>query len=327
MRKFINLFVVFFCGLILNSCTKDSDVFVVDPGQITGPDTVWYASVTSDMPASKLQNSLVFAADRDSVNIDNITHTITFASGLTCTFPANAFVTNSGSAISGKVDLESYLLKKKGDLIKMAKQTISNNRTLVSGGTIFLQGKKDGAIVKLGNDKKIKLQFDNNYISSAMTLFDGDNTDPSISNWTPCADTISNYNKILTTANGYEYYTNRMQWMNCNYFYNLLGGDSVKVALTLPPTFTNFNTIVYVVLNDLTSVVKLKSNASLKQFISNELPAGKSVTLVTLTKEGNFYYLGHNGFVTSNSSSDYQNININPTRVTFDELKNYLDNL
>jgi hypothetical protein len=131
----------------------------------------------------------------------------------------------------------------------------------------------------------------------------------------------------MQTASGYEFYTNRLQWINCNYFYNMAGGDSVKVALKLPPTYTNANTLTFLVFNDLISVIPLKGNAVTKNFVSSFIPNGKSVTVITITKEGNFYYLGHNGFVTNRSSSDYQNININPARVSLDELKNYLDNL
>ncbi|MGG9970637.1 hypothetical protein ACQ33O_02485 [Ferruginibacter sp. SUN002] len=328
MRKFINLFTVLVCGFVFIGCTKDSDVFVIDPGQVTGPSDTWYGDMNENMFASKLQNALVFAADRDSIDMDNAVHTVAFPSGLVCTFPANAFVTSAGATVDGRIAVEAYLLKKKGDLIKMSRPTISDNRMLVNGGAVFIQGKKEGEVLKLANDKKIKIQFENNYVSQAMKLFDGDNTDPYMFNWKQCGDTISNnFNRVLFTSAGYEFYTNRLRWMNCNYFYDIATDDSVKISLMLPTNFTNANTLSFVVFNDISTVIKMKGSVALKKFISTALPSGKSVRIVTLTKEGNFYYLGHNGFVTSKSSADYQNININPARVSLEELKSYLDNL
>ncbi|MES2430060.1 MAG: hypothetical protein V4556_03925 [Bacteroidota bacterium] len=326
MRKFINLLVVLFFVSGLISCTKDSDVFIPDPGQIIGPDSTWYADITPGMPVNNLRNILKFAPDIDSVEMDNLSHTIIFPSGLECTFQERSFVTQTGSPVEGKVGLEAYLLKKKGDLIRMSRPTVSDDRMLISGGTFFIQGKKDGAVLKLGNDKKLYVRYNSNYISSLMKLFNEEDGVQQF-DWIQCADTTNNLNKVTSTATGYEISTNRLNWMNCNYYYDIHTSDSVKITLKLPPYFTNANTLAYVVFNDHNSVISMPGNANIEKFVSSAVPAGKSVTVVTITKEGNFLYLGHNGFVTNNSSTAYQNVNINPVHVSLDDIKNYLNSL
>ncbi|UEG50587.1 hypothetical protein LK994_03765 [Ferruginibacter lapsinanis] len=331
MRKILYLSVLLFGGLIFNGCTKDSDIFTPDPGQITGPDDTWYTTVTAAMPVNLLRNSLTFTADKDSFDIVNTNYTVAFASGLECTFPGSPFVDNNGIVTTGKVQLESYLLKKKGDLIRMSKPTVSNNRMLISGGSVFIQAKKDGVKLKLGTDKKIKLHYTNDaYISSAMKLFNPDdvNPDPQLFNWLQCSDTLNGNNKVVPFSGGYDIYTNRLQWLNCNYFYNIGASDSVKISLTLPTNFTNANTVSYVISNDEVSVLGMSADVASKKFISSALPGGKSVRVISITKEGNFYYLGHNSFVTNKPSDGrYQNVNINPTRLSLEAIKDFLNNL
>lgn len=331
MRKFLYLSGLLIMGLVFNGCTKDSDIFTPDPGQIMGPDDTWYAAITSAMPVNNLKSSLVFSTDKDSFDIVSTDHTIVFASGLECTFPGNAFVDNSGAAVTaGKVIVESYLLKKKGDLIRMAKPTVSNGQMLVSGGSIFIQAKKDGANLKLGADKKIQLHYGYNYVTSKMKLFNPDDITPETQqfNWLPCSDTLNGNNKVVPYSEGYDIYTNRLKWLNCNYFYSINSDDSVKISLTLPTNFTNANTISYVVVNDENSVLGMQGDVASKKFISGAVPHGKTVKVISITKEGNLYYLGQNSFVANRQSAGrYQNVNINPTKISLEAIKDFLNNL
>ena len=202
---------------------------------------------------------------------------------------------------------------------------MDNNKKIlmVCLGNICRSPLAEGIMQKLANDKKLNLRFGTTYISSAMKLFNGEDISSLWCNWKQCADTLSNFNKIVTSADGYEFYTDRLNWMNCNYYYAIGVDDSVKISVKLPSSFTNFNTLAYVVFNDFVSVLPISGDAATKKFISTSVPAGKSVTVVTITKEGNFFYLGHNGFVTNKSSSLYQNTNVNPQRVSLNELREY----
>ena len=88
MRKIYIITILIATLFILNACKKDSEVFVPDPGQITGPDTNWYASITTLMPVNDLQKSLFLSPDIDSIDVSNNADTIHSASGLQCIFPA-----------------------------------------------------------------------------------------------------------------------------------------------------------------------------------------------------------------------------------------------
>ena len=309
---------------ILNACKKDSEVFVPDPGQITGPDTNWYASITPLMPVNALQTSLLLSPDIDSIDVSNNADTIHSASGLQCIFPAAGCVDSLGTTVNGKIYVQSFLLKNRGGFISMALPTTSNGNLLVSGGAFSIQLQKGNSILQLAKDSFINVGYNDTAISQEMKLF---NVNMPWSNgpfdWVQ--DTAKS--NIVESANyGYNIKSNQLQWVSCSRFYgDTTNTNKTTLAITLPPNLTNANTLAYVVVNNMRSVMPMVSIAAAKEFVATKIAAGLNVTIVTISKDGNFYYLGQQSATTVIPAANP--ISIVPARVSLDDIKAYLSSL
>ena len=105
--------------------------------------------------------------------------------------------------------------------------------------------------------------------------------------------------------------------------------DAVKIQTELPAHFTNANTSVYLVFNEMRTVVGMYGEPTVKKFISGKVPVGKPITIVVISKQGNDYYLGkqisNSGLnVTGNSN---QSVPITPIKTGLADIKAYLGTL
>jgi hypothetical protein len=326
-RKIISLFLIA-GSFFFASCQKDSDIFVPDAGQLNGPDTSWYNTLTSTMPVSQLKSSLALPVYTDSFEVTNNNAYILTPFGLQCGFPPNCCVSNAGQAITGFVHVELIMLKKKGDIIQLNKPTVSNNRLLVSGGEVYVRLTKNGQEVQLAPNVKIQVRFPADIpIQTQMKLFFGDETNPEQFNWLPNTDPVNNTFNI--TTQNYEIQTNHLHWLGADYFYDTTGISRTMVTATLDPQFTNANTLVYAVLKDYRSVVGMYGDVTNRKFTSIKLPVGKDIIIVVISKQGNDYFMDQKLITTQlpipNSST--QLVPVKPVITTLANIKAFLGTL
>ncbi len=327
IKKIITLL---FTGSIffLSACNKDSDVFVPDPGQVTGPDTNWVANITASMPVSVLQNNLLLETFKDSIEVNSSIAVVNSASGLICTFPPNCCQKSNGTDVTGKVYLELLLIRNKGDMIRMAKPTTSNGRILVSGGEFFIKMKKDGEELHLKPGILFQVKYSDPFPSPLMKVFYGDESNPNQFNWT--ADSLGSASQVIAGNQFYQLYSKSLRWVNCDYFYDTTGGSArIKVQTELPLHFTNTNTSVYMVFNDMKTVVNMYGELSVRKFVSGKVPVNKAVTIVVISKQGNDYYLGKQTTTTGLNviANGNQNVKITPLKTPLPDIKTYLGTL
>ena len=153
MKKIYTFLFLLTALIYLNACNKDTDVFTPDPGQPNGPDQNWYSAITPAMPVNDLRNSLLLSASIDSFPVGNISSSVLSATGLYCTFLPNSVVDHQYQPISGMIGLTSYLLKKKGDMVRMGTSTIAGDKLLVSAGELAVK-LKNGA-----DELQLKIQL------------------------------------------------------------------------------------------------------------------------------------------------------------------------
>jgi hypothetical protein len=314
-------------ALFLSACQKDTDIFVPDPAQMNGPDTIWHNAITASMPVSSLRNSISIAAYQDTINVNTNIASIATPSGLQVSFPPNSFINNLGQAITGKIDVELMLVRSKGDMIRLNKPTASDNRLLVSAGEIFINLKKNGVPVQLAPGIKYSIRFSDGAPNQSMSLFMGDETNPEKFNWIPNPDTTNN--KLFMGSQSYEIYTNHLRWLNCDYFYDTSNIQRITVTAALAPYFTNANTAAFTVFKDLRSVVGMYGNALTQKFSTGKLPSGKAITVVVISKQGNDYYLGHESTITltSTAGNPIQSVQVKPVKKSLADIIHYLSTL
>ena len=324
-RKIIILFLIT-TGL-LSACQKNLDIFVPDAGQLNAPDTSWYGTATAAMPVNDLKNKLMIVFNTDSIQVNSSTSSsFTSAAGLQCIFPPLCCAGNTGQLVTGSVHVETMLLKKKGDMIRMNTPTTSNNRLLVSGGEIFLRLKKDSTVLQLAPGVRVQMKFPDAPISTQMKYFRGDETGTQQFNWVQ--DTGFNNNVSFTTQY-YEVFTNHLRWVNCDYFYDTTNISRVTIKAELASYFTNANTIAYTVFKDFRSVVGMYGDVNSKKFSTGKLPVGKAVTVVVISKQGNDYFLGYENTVTTSpiSTPGVQSVSVKPVIKSLPEIIAFLNTL
>ncbi|MBL0055511.1 MAG: hypothetical protein IPP31_04830 [Chitinophagaceae bacterium] len=324
-RKIVGLFLIG-TGFLLNACQKDTDVFVPDPGQTNGPDTNWYASIAPTMPVNTLKNALTFGVYTDSIQVNNSNAYVLTPFGLQCGFPPNCCTGASGQAITGTVTVELMLIKKKGDMIRLNRPTVSNGRLLISGGEIYIRMKKNGQEVQLAPNVRITLRYPDAPIFTQMKLFIGDESVPNLFNWLPSPDLPNN--TVTVTSQQYEIQTNQLRWLNNAYFADT-NGLRTKISATLAPQFTNANSMAFAVFKDFRSVVALGAEVSARQFTSIKLPVGKEFTLVVISRQGNDYFMGHTTTMTASPAANttFQPVSVNPVITNMTNIINYLNTL
>ena len=306
-------------------------MFVPDAGQLTGPDTNWYATITPSAPLSSLESDLSLPLQTDNTYVGNYADTINTSSGFQVILQPNSCTDSNNDLITGNIYLETYLLKTKGDLISMSLPTTSNGSLLVCGGVFYLAMKNNETNLKLAPGKMAYIRYSDSIASSMMKLFNGDGTNIWQYNWLPNYDTSNANNKVQVDNSEYDITTNQLNWISCSFPYSvpLNAQTVVTVSLSANNHLTNANTVAYVVFDNMFSVVNMPGDFNTKRFISSEIPTGKNITIVTISKDGNYYYLGSQSLLTTVPTANFatQDISINPSKVSLSDIKNYLDSL
>lgn len=323
------ILILFAGGLLLNACQKDVDIFVPDPGQLNGPDTSWQNTVTASMPVSILKNNLsqepVYL---DSINVNASIASVTTPFGIQVNFPPNCCATSAGQPVTGKVQVEIMVIKKKGDMIRLNKPSTWNDDMLVTAGQIFIQLKKEGQILQLAPGVRINIRYLDLPINTQMKFFIGDETNAQHFNWlptqTPSLDTI-----IMGSQN-YEIYTKQQRWISLATLFDAnITSPKVKLSAVIAPYFTNVNTVAFTVFKDVRSVVGMQPDLTTRKFITGKLPVGKQVTVVVISKQAGDYYLGYESAVTQIPAANVliQHVPVVPIKKSLPEILAYLSTL
>jgi len=306
------------------ACKKNMDYFIADAGQ-QFLNTNWYTTVNDTLPVMVLKQSLLLPLFTDNFTIPNNSGPLKllFTSGLQCSILPSS-LNAGGQAVTGKIDVQTILLKKKGDLIRMGRPTISNDKVLVSGGSLYIALTQNENPISIVSGT-IGIHYTENNPSFAMKLFNGDTTNTQQFNWIP---NVADSNNVVADSTGYKILTQKLNWLNCGYYYDSVAPKTM-VAASLPAYFTNATTIAFLAFNDVRSVVGMYGTAATKQFISGSVPVGKPATVIILSKQGNNYYLGQQTVTTASPAAGLtvQFVAITPIKTTLDNIKQYLDAL
>lgn len=322
------ILILFAGGIFLNACQKDIDIFIPDPGQPNGPDTTWQNTVTATMPVSVLKNNLTQEPYKDTIIVDANTATIITPFGVQLTFPPHCCNNGAGQQVTGKVDVELIVVKKKGDMIRLNRPSTYNDSMLVTAGEIFIQLKQGGQLLQLAPGVRINIRYTDLPINPLMKFFVGDGSNALHYNWLPTDDPSAD--TIIMGSQIYEIYTKRQGWLSvANLFDANVSTPKVKLGLDAASYFTNANTTAFAVFKDVRSVVELKADLSTRKFLTGKLPIGKQVTVVVISKQGDDYYLGFESVLTQlpTVNATIQPVHVVPIKKSLPEIFAYLSTL
>lgn len=322
------ILILFAGSFFLNACQKNTDFFVPDPGQLIGADTNWHSTVTAAMPVSVLKNNLLLEPYQDTITVNASIASIATPFGMQLNFPPNSCVTSAGQIVTGKVQVELQVVKKKGDMIRLNKPSTFNDSLMTTAGEIFIRLKKEEQILQLAPNVSINIRYIDLPTNPLMNFFIGDETNAERFNWlptpTPFIDTI------IITPQAYELYTKRLRWISIARLYDA-GNNTARVNVTadMASHFTNANTVAFTVFKNFNSVVNMHADVSSRKFISGRLPVGKQITVVVITKIGSDYYLGYESATTQIPAlgSLLQHVRVVPIKKSLSEILFYLSSL
>jgi hypothetical protein len=320
--------------VLLISCSKEnSDVFVPYPDNPLN-DTTWVEQIATTASVNKLPEILSITSNTDSIEA-TVTTKIHYSEFLDITFPAAFAKLPNGEQVSGKIKVEVIHLRKKGDFIRFARPTTSYGRLLESGGAFYIKVTKNGQELVMNSGKTITLHIrDANAVSNLMKVFYGVNptgnlptgTNPAFT-WVQAADTGSIVNVVTRQDStgiykGYELTSKGFSWVNCDYFIDSLQAKT-RINAILPANFTNTNTSVFAVFKEQKIVVQLNPEVSSHSFFAPNIPTGKKVTVISISKIGDDLFSASKD-VTIESN---MRISLNPERRTKAQLDQILDAL
>jgi len=311
------------------ACKKDvSDNFVIYSNNAMN-DTIWARNLNTNAAIYSIFDSTAPQAMVDS--FDNATgDTLRFAKNIEIIFPANALAGPIGTTLSGKIKVEVQSLLSKGDMIKAMKGSTNYAALFESVGTFCIKASKNGQELSLLPSANIKIRFldpDDNPKTSLYVFagkesyqvpgwgYDMDFT------WLKSVDgsNINIWTKYGSGPNkGYEIVSKNLRWIAAGKHIDS-NVSSAKLFAILPPNYTNKNTVAFASFHDSKIVVQLKADYTSRSFSVKNIPLQKKITIVTITKIGNTFYLG------KRNVDDIGNIGIYNILPEKKSLKNILD--
>ncbi len=273
-------------------------------------------------PTPQVNIKNVFSSNRSAgmqyftVNASQF-NTITGANGTKIHINANSLRTTSGATVTGNVQVELLEALNMGDMLWYNAQTLGIDngtpRILVSGGQYYLnitQGGQPLTFAPGGSWAEVPT----NSPDINMDLFFGTDSSGNIT-WNP-ADTSGIFiGQDSTGGSVYQFPNDSMGWINCDYFYNS-GGSQTIVNAVVPARYDATNTTVWIVFPSINSVTGMYTFISPDTFSTSyyTLPVGINVTFVALHYDGTNYY---SAFSTTNIVNGHSEVlNFNPTTLS-----------
>ncbi|HUS02892.1 MAG TPA: hypothetical protein VMY77_14240 [Chitinophagaceae bacterium] len=319
-----------FCAIVavlFTSCQKDTDIFIPDTTSV-GLDTNWVASINPQSPISEVKRLLSRENFLDSIDA-TAGGTLHTSDGLTVIILPSSLQFSTGQLATGKIHIETMIVKQRGDMVRLDKPTTSFGRVLISGGEIFVKITKENQELQLAPGKGIYIKYTDPFPTRLMRLFYGDESNPERFNWVPVNNQTGNSGvDTISNPSGYALFSTQLRWINCDYFADSSGGR-VNVTASLPADYTNANTSVYLVFKEIRSVVGMYGDITTKRFSSPKVPSGKVAVVISITKKGtNSYYLGQETITIGQTSlNGIQSVPLKPQPTSLTDIKAYLSTL
>lgn len=313
--------------LLITSCQKDTDTFVIDPGQMNGADTSWPARIADSMPIVSLKNEIKPSFNSRTFNYTpNTPLSFPLSSGMQFYILSGSLKYQSGSQVtSGPITIESFCTNSKDDIIKQFSNTTSNHSLLNAGGLFYIAIKKNNEALVPSSDFRMKILFYPTFsMTSQMSVYSAsDSISPSY-NWTLMTG-VNNRVDLQPGDDYFEIYSTKLGWLMAAHDQGI-ANNITTVIPRMPSYFTNANSQAFLVFQDGRSIVALEADIPNKKFKAYNIPSTQQASLVIISKMGNDYYMSRKDFQTNTASAE-QYVDVTPTHTTLPGIEDLLINL
>jgi len=313
--------------VILTSCGKDVDQFIPRASQATTgnvdrlierlqTDLAGEVNTTISCPCSggkafKIDKDVILVLPPDFVDLNE--------------FPCPQ---------SGSFELRVTVCDTKGEILVSGLPTLSESTLLESRVEMNIQVFDGEQKVSLAHGKQIRILVNDPDPRDRMELFYGENGEWNQADQNPDAwDNVFNNdwsvnlgpdsNQQIVTGFGYECFSDSMDWVNVDVYFQVAEENRTPVCVDLPEEFTNRNTSVFMVFDDYNSILAMRGDSASMQFCEpyGATPIGFRVTFVVISEMGEDQY----SFATKSTTITSGHIElIEPRKTPYEEISNYL---
>lgn len=304
MQIIKNISSLFFITLII-ACNKEvSENFIAYNNGNPLNDTAWVKTVANSAAIHSLADSILPTLLSDTIDAETDSY-IKFPNNLVLFFPANIFTDPViPGKIIGEVVIQVFRVEKKSDFILNSKATCTDYFPLESDGALFIKVVQNGKELSLLPNKSFSIQLanSNNASDDEMILYNGIESSPRIASgfdanftWkinTSIQSKISSFYKQVAAGNyikGYDITVDHLRWIAIAKPIDPLL-NKAKISAYLPLNFTNKNTLVFAILDDLKTVIQLKPDFASRTFVATNIPLQKKIKLLSVSLIGETYY-------------------------------------
>jgi hypothetical protein len=311
----------------MNACQKSIEEFTPYSGSPVSGDSNWVSSISGNSPVFSLKNDLRRSVYTDNISIiPGASQTFPLSSGLLLSLPPGSlYLPGTNTPITGQVTVLSYLLRSKGDMIRMSTTNFSGQSILSSSEQLFISLRKDSSSIILSpsSDIEIRCQQPLNYYQGLGLYKAGSNNNFWLFNWE--ADTRGRIEMIQ--PNNYKIHTNSLGWMQVASNADTLRGN-LTIQAELTPYNTNANTLAFLIFDNFKTVLPLLPNNVNRKFLIGDIAPNQPAKLVVISKMGNNYYWGIKAFTTAASTTQgIQPVSVTPRLTSLDDILMLLDAL
>jgi hypothetical protein len=212
----------------------------------------------------------------------------TTVSGVKIHFPANGFVTESGSPVTGNADVSVKEILTIKDMILNNMPTTSGGLPLESGGEFNIKVSQNSQPLKLAAGKFLKIEIPKTpgILANTMQVFNGkSNADGSV-DWAPNTNPGNFVVGDSTLFTSYSLFCDSINWINCDKFIN-----EPTVSFTVYPANapSNDSTNCFVHLTGRNTLVKMNWTRGLSYYNSDRLLPVPSTIVGISVKNGLLY--------------------------------------
>lgn len=243
---------------------------------------------------------------------------------------------NGGGIVEGWVQVEILELHTKGDLIRYEKPTMSDGNLIYSDGVLQVSATKNGQDLEITSGYIFNIQMPSPNQNWDMQFFYGEETAETF-NWEweeanqseapavwPNQWTVES-DSMFFTDSGYDFWIDRLDWINCDAFANIPEDEKTTVCVELhPEIYTNQNTVVFMVLDNMNSVVQLWGDSEQMKFNITGMPIGEEVTFIVIASLADNEY---DFAMSSTTLTDNHLEELNPISTPLSDIESALDGL
>ena len=252
--------------------------------------------------------------------------------------PQGLFSHPNGNIVQGQVEIEMRELHSKGDLIRYAKPTMSDGNLIYSDGVLDVSASQNGQPVEFTSGYITNIQMPSPNQNWDMNLFYGDDTAETFNwEWQPQGSpadvagvwpnqwTVEDSMNGVFSGSGYEFWIDRLDWINCDAFANIPEDEKTTVCVELSPEiYTNQNAVVFMVIDDMNAIVQLWGDSNQMNFCVSGMPIGENVTFIAIaTLNDNEYDFAMSNAVLVDNHLEA----LSPQTTSLGDIQNALDGL